>query len=320
MTRIFLQHFFSNDKQAMRTMKRYIFIAALLLNPLLQREVHADATLDALLQPQCQTPKFELKSEETSDGVRVRDGSFINCRGGIVQAYWLEPAQTSGKLPAILYVHWFEPRSTLSNRNEFLQEARTMAKMGVRSLLISTFWSIPGGHYNERHWEDDYNTTLHQGEDILLAARVLQSLPGTDSSRMAYVGHDYGAAFGAMVAATGTPFKTFVLMASCAKFPDWYLYGSADGVPEGAQLKPYKQQFDSINPQVTLGKSRAAIFLQFGEDDEFVSIAKADSLAAALPEGGRHAMYSSDHSLDDEQARAERIDWLRNQLRLGAAK
>ena len=44
-------------------------------------------------------------------------------------------------LAAILFVHWYEPESRDSNRSQFVEEAKELAREGAACLLIETLWS-----------------------------------------------------------------------------------------------------------------------------------------------------------------------------------
>ena len=48
-----------------------------------------------------------------------------------------------GSFAAILYSHWYEPESANSNRSQFVEEAKEMARAGAVCLLIETLWSDP---------------------------------------------------------------------------------------------------------------------------------------------------------------------------------
>lgn len=58
------------------------------------------------------------------------------------------------------------------------------------------------------------------------------------------------------------------------------------------------------------------LLLQFADNDEHVSKEWADALAAAAHEPKTVRVYSAGHELN-EQATRERIDWLKQQLKLG---
>jgi len=66
---------------------------------------------------------------------------------------------------AILYVHWYEPEATDSNRSQFAKEAREMAKQGAACLLIETMWSDLD-FFLKRTQEDDAQNSIQQVVDI----------------------------------------------------------------------------------------------------------------------------------------------------------
>jgi dipeptidyl aminopeptidase/acylaminoacyl peptidase len=77
------------------------------------------------------------------DGVSVHDITFVSPNGGTVPAYLVLP-KGSGRYAAILWGHWLLPNSSVSNREEFLNEAIAIAPAGVVSLLIDAPQARPG--------------------------------------------------------------------------------------------------------------------------------------------------------------------------------
>ena len=59
---------------------------------------------------------------------------------------------------AILYIHWYEPSSPDSNRSQFVEEAREMARSGATCLLIETLWSDPDFFIKRTQAEDIRNS------------------------------------------------------------------------------------------------------------------------------------------------------------------
>src|SRR5512147_2438805 len=51
--------------------------------------------------------------------------------------------QGEGPFPAILYVHWYEPASSDSNRSQFVEEAADFASQGAICMTVETLWSDP---------------------------------------------------------------------------------------------------------------------------------------------------------------------------------
>src|SRR4051794_10949579 len=81
-----------------------------------------------------------VSTVEREGGVTVRDITFASLTGSRTPAYLVTPAG-KGPHPGILYVHWYEPPDPTSNRTEYLEEAVTLARSGVVSLLPATMWS-----------------------------------------------------------------------------------------------------------------------------------------------------------------------------------
>lgn len=273
-------------------------------------------TLPALLAYDGRTPPdVKVVGTVARDGVTVEDVTFRGPGGSPVEAYVVRPSEGRGPFAAVLFVHWFSPRHADSNRTQYLEEARALARRGVVSLLVSTFWSDPA-RYRARRWQDDYRNTLEQAKDLRRALDVLLSRPGVDAARVAYVGHDYGAMFGALLAGADPRPKAYALVAGAARFPDWYLFGSASGVPAGAELEGFRRRFATLDPVSAVRLSKAAFFFQYGEDDRFTPRENFFELYLAAPSPKRLATYASGHAMDREAVRRDRTEWLTERLGL----
>jgi dipeptidyl aminopeptidase/acylaminoacyl peptidase len=240
---------------------------------------------------------------------QIKDIEYSACDGKKIQAYIVRPLTNSNQA-AVLYVHWLDPHAKDSIRTQFLEEAKIMAAKGVQSLLISTFWSIPGGYYFERRWQDDYQNTLHQLKDLQHAVKILKAIPNVDTNNLHFVGHDYGATFGAMLLGVDQSFNSAVLMAGIADISDWYVYGSGSGVPQANELDDFKQQFHSVNPQLLIQYSNAKILFQYAKNDFFISLKQAEALCSNADKGAELKFYDADHSLKVEAAKNDRMEWL----------
>jgi len=277
----------------------------------------APAQLDQLLAYDSgKPPEVKAVGTERRAGVRIDDVTFASVAGGEpVQAYVVRPEGGSGPFAGVLFVHWYAPKHPNSNRTQFLKEAEDLARKGTVSLLVSTFWSDPA-RYRARRWEDDYQNSLNQAKELRRALDVLAAQPGVDPQRIAVVGHDYGAMFGSLVVASDPRPKAFVSIAGASRWTDWYLFGSATGVPAGEALETYKAQLTRIDPIEVIGKTRAATFFQFGETDRFTPREGFVALYMAAPGTKRIATYPSDHPMDAEIIRLDRSTWLADQLGL----
>ena len=91
-------------------------------------------------------PAFTANSRTlvTQGEVNVENLEFTACNGSSIKAYWVGlSARPTRSQAAILFVHWYEPSSPDSNREEFLEEAKSLARRGVVSLRGSQTSGIP---------------------------------------------------------------------------------------------------------------------------------------------------------------------------------
>lgn len=272
--------------------------------------------------PAAQAPNFaynrkapldiRVHGEDDRDGVRVKDISFSSAAGGRTAAYLVEPVtQLRPPFPGILYVHWYEPREKNSNRTEFLDEAVTMARRGARSLLISTMWSDPAW-FDKRDRKNDFAASVQQVKELRRALDVLLAQPETDRAHIAYVGHDFGAMYGAVLAGLENQrVSAWALEAGTTSFSDWFLLGMPQ--LEGAARQKFVDEMAPLDPVKYIGMA-SPLLLQFGKDDPYVPAVKARELAAAASEP-KVSWYDGGHALDDS-AIAQRVEWLTDLLRL----
>lgn len=273
-------------------------------------------TLSTLFADEARTPPaVKVVGTEARDGVTVEDITFEGSGGAPVAAYLVRPSEGRGAFAGVLFVHWFSPPHPNSNRTQYLEEARALARRGAVSLLVSTFWSDPA-RYRARRWQDDFQNTVNQARDLRRALDVLVSRPGVDAARVGFVGHDYGAMFGALVSGADARPKAYALIAGAARFPDWYLFGSASGVPKGDDLENFRKRFSTLDPVSAVRQSKAAFLFQYGEDDRFTPRENFVELYLAAPAPKRLATYASDHPMDAEAIRRDRTEWLAERLGL----
>lgn len=314
----------------MTTRHARLRLAALLLGTLLCGALEARAqggasaaaaasapTLEQLLAYDSEAPTdVKVVGKEERDGVTVEDVTFASAAGGRpVEAYVVRPSAGAGPFAGVLFVHWFAPPEPTSNRTQYLEEARALARRGTVSLLVSTFWSDPA-RYRARRWETDFENSVNQAKELRRALDVLVARPGVDPKRVAYVGHDYGAMFGSVVAAVDARPKAYVLIAGAPRFADWYLFGSSSGVPKGADLERFRAQLAQIDPVSVLGRSKASFFFQFGETDRYTPREDFVSFYMAAPANKRIATYASGHAMSADIIRHDRTAWVSEQLGL----
>ena len=229
--------------------------------------------------------------------------------GRQVRAYLVVP-DGRGPFAPVLFAHWYTGRNG-ADRSEFLEEATGLLKLGVVSLL-------PQGQFP---WKEDPSGIGHdqaaianQVADLKAGLDVLLAQAGVDSGRAAFVGHDYGAMHGVLLLASDPRVKAAVLMAADAQWVTWFgAYWSF--LKTDVQKADYARQMAALDPVALMPRVKAALLLQFANQDEFISRAQADQVAAAASSNRKVSFYDSSHELNAAAA-SERRDWLTKVLAL----
>jgi len=220
--------------------------------------------------------------------------------------------ESDGSLAAILYVHWYEPESHDSNRSQFVEEAKEMARGGAVCLLPETLWS-DADFFIKRTQADDEQNSIEEVVNLRRAMDLLLSQPEVDSRRFAYVGHDFGGMYGVLAGSLDQRPAHYVIMAATPRFPDWYLY-----LPklEGEAREAFLRRISPADPITHIPNlSPASVFFQFGTDDRHVPKERAQAFFASAKEPKAMHWYESGHGLNDI-ATADRKTWLKEKLDL----
>jgi dienelactone hydrolase len=243
------------------------------------------------------------KKTKSQKGAEVVDVVF-DAADRKVSAFLVRP---KGKpKAAVLWAHWYGEEAN-PNRKEFLVDALALAKEGVVSLLPQEFfpWLEPVSE------DADANRklTIDQVVQLRRGLDVLQEQAG--DVPVGFVGHDYGAMFGALLVADKRP-QTYVLMAPDATFSNWFLKYFV----RGASKADLDRAFAPLEPVNNVGDAApASVFFQFAKSDRFVPGYVADKLTEAASEPKKAESYDAGHELDDT-ARTDRLAWLREELGL----
>ena len=250
---------------------------------------------------------------ESIDGVTVSEIWYDSPKIGRVPGYLVVPPG-KGPFGAIVYLHWGG-----SDKSEFLSEALDWAKRGVAvGLMIDApYWraDVPQPSSDKRaEWERDgyiqMVVDLRRGVDLLLARTDV------DPNRIAYVGHSFGATWGAPLAAVEKRIKVFVLMGGLPKMPpDWdddsffqqvqrNQGARAEFDREVAVLKDYQPQ----NFAAKTGPAK--IYFQWAKHDMYISQHSAEEYFKAVGGPKEQHWYFTSHEFNDELSRQERTNWL----------
>src|SRR3954464_4597691 len=222
------------------------------------------------------------------------------------------PGMEGGGARAVRFVHWYEPPRPTSNRTEFLAEAVELAAQGVTSLLIDTPWTSEQW-FGKRDAAHDYDFTVQMTRDVRHALDALLAQPSLDKTRIAIVGHDFGAMWGALATAADPRVTHFVYMAGTRAFTDWYLFTPKQ---EGAERDAFIAKLAPLDPIAHLAKiSPRPVLLQFGTKDVFVKSDAAAAMGEAVSGPKTVKTYEFEHELT-YQARRDRIAWLKEQFKI----
>ena len=147
------------------------------------------------------------------------------------------------------------------------------------------------------------------------AVDFLVSKDEIDPSRLGYVGFSWGGSLGANFAGVERRVGSFVLMSAIPRLSaDMTALAEERGVDAAEGYEEAMKPIDAVDylPHVAPN----ALFLQFGSEDTRPSpeMGKEVQAAASMPKQAK--WYEGGHELND-QARAERQDWLAE--RLGAS-
>ena len=249
----------------------------------------------------------------------IYDITYDSPKGGVVPAYLVVP-KGRGPFAAVIWGHWYWDNSSMRNRKEFLDEAIVMAQAGVVSLLTDGPVARPG-HQKITDPLDERNATefIQQLIDMRRGVDLLSARRDVDQKRIAFVGHSYNANVGALLSGLDRRFKAFVLMAG----------SMSDEI--NLQTKEYKdfrqkvgaEKFDAFIAKYSYldqGKyvshaAPAVVFLQFANQEKFLTPERARQHAALVSEPKQAKFYECPHALNSE-ARRDRIQFLIEQLKL----
>jgi cephalosporin-C deacetylase-like acetyl esterase len=249
----------------------------------------------------------EVSSEQRGD-VTVRDITFSPGPGRTIKAYLVVP-KGNGPFAGILWVHWLGEEK--SNRTQFLDEAVQLAPKGVVSLLVDAMWSAPNW-FGKRIPEKDYDNSIRQVIDLRRALDLLLSQSNVGKTRIGFVGHDYGAMYGMLMAGVDPRVHTFVFIAPTQSFNDWAFLG-----PQPKSKTAYLKQNSILELTDYLRQVRnASKLFQFGKGDFYVSQADAAVLFGAATEPRQRKLYEASHKMELNEIVRDRTAWLVKQLKL----
>jgi len=185
-----------------------------------------------------------------------------------------------------------------------------LARHGIVSLLVDTPWSEPSW-FPTRQPENDVSFSASQVKRLQRAVDVLASLDRVDAGRLALVGHDFGAMYGAVAAGLDRRITALAFVAGTAKFADWFLLGRKLDADARTRIYDELAPYDPVRhlPKVSAG----AVLLQFATKDPYVTADAAKALIDAVKAPKESKFYDCGHDMN-RKAMDDRVAWLMRSL------
>ncbi|HEY7357799.1 MAG TPA: alpha/beta fold hydrolase [Ktedonobacterales bacterium] len=208
-------------------------------------------------------------AERRRAGATIQAITYASPAGGNVSAYLIFSAGEPAKA-GVIFGHWGE-----GNREEFVEEAVVLARLGFVSLCLDAPFRRPAEYEPHREppaSEIQWVKDVRRGVDLLLERFALAP------QALGYVGHSFGATLGGVVAGTEHRVKAYVLMAG------WYaltelMQTSTHPVIERAraatppdEMRTYLAAMAPLDARHYIGHAAPAhLFFQFARADAFVA-------------------------------------------------
>jgi dienelactone hydrolase len=249
----------------------------------------------------------ESKAEQ-KEGATVHDITYAGPDGRIT-AFFVVP-NGDGPFPAVLFMP-----GAPGARYTFFSESLELARRGIASLLPDPPYSRPPIADVVDFTRADRDGIVQEVVEMRRGIDLLVSQEEIDPSRLGYVGFSWGGSLGAIFSAVERRVGSFVLMSTIPRLSaDLARLGHERGAKVAPGYEAAMKQIDGVNYVPHTAPN--ALFLQFGSQDTRPSPADGREVAAAASTPKTAKWYDGGHELN-EQARAEREDWLAK--RLGAA-
>lgn len=235
----------------------------------------------------------------------VTESTFKDAGGIDRAAITVVPPEGVATRGGILFLHWLggPPKN---DRTEFLEDAQKLGEQGFASFLIDMPWA-ERGWYRNRQLDNDAAMSATVVKSIGLALERLQTLL-PPKSRIALVGHDFGAMYGLIAAGRDERIGAAVIIAATPRFADWFLLGRE--MSDDAK-RSYLATIESLDaPQHLAKRSNMPVLFQFARNDDYIPEARAKELVDAARGPKETRWYETTHRMDHPDASRDRIQWL----------
>lgn len=252
--------------------------------------------------------KKPVNVEETSQDQLFSDFTFTSSGGNEATGSIVLPPHRTGKVPVVLWAHAYG-----SARSQFAPEAARLAERGIASIM----WDSNMTRYNRAgvdlqdpvYASETFEKLMLQ--DVVDARKLLdlvEQRPELDSSRIGFVGVDYGAMLGMIAGVADDRIEAFVL---ATPFAEASRYFAKQLVPPES-VDGFVKDLSRYDPVNLVGSVNKPILIQNARRDSLIEQDEYDRLDDAA-DGAEVKWYEADHALVIE-AEDDRDAWLADQL------
>jgi dienelactone hydrolase len=227
-----------------------------------------------------------------------------------IPAYLVRPAGQlrPGSQAGILFLHWLG--QIHSDRTEFLAEAVQLAGHGAVSLLPEGTFPYTASPQGTRR---DVRAIRRQLAAFRAALNWLIARPSVRRARVAIVGHDYGAMYGALLASSDHRVHAAVLAAPDATWGHWFVKYWLGFT--GQHAARYKALFGPLQPVRHVARLGRRELFQWAGQDIYIGAAVRQQFARHAPHARVEEYPDADHQLTTA-AQADRDRFLTRVLGL----
>jgi pimeloyl-ACP methyl ester carboxylesterase len=252
-------------------------------------------------------------SEQVQDDATLQDIAYASPAGGRVSAYLISPASTSPRA-GLIFGHWGE-----GNREEFVEEARILARLGWVSLCLDAPYRRPQEY--EPQLPEPPEADVQWIMDVRRGVDLLMERFALTPTSLAYVGHSYGATFGGVLAGIERRIRAYVLMAGWYALSELMQTSSHPAIEHERATTPaeefgaYLAAMAPLDARHYIGHAAPAhLFFQFARTDPFVSIDDGQRYVDLASSPKQVAWYDDcGHELN-ARARLDRVSFLCEQM------
>jgi predicted esterase len=231
----------------------------------------------------------------------IQDIFLSSAEGPRIRAFVIKPYKpAAGTGGAVLFLHWLGAPPD-NDRTEFFEDAVQLADHNVTSLLVEAPWADPEWFANRKLDEDLSATTQYVAQlQSYFAYLIAEAKPKAD--KIAFVGHDFGAMYGALLLPRENAIRHAVLMAAVPDFADWFLLERKLSESETQQ---YRERMSVVAPSSYLRCARNVdVLFQFAENDRYVSGEQTSAFIDSAPADKAPAMSCAQTTPREDDCRS----------------